>query len=203
MLTKLLATIFANEENDSTVVPQYGQGVQEDDIDLQIRSLSYCFQRLRIDSLSPFYPEDQAGDEAPPGEGSVPLDQVYNLDKFIEAVTEEPHRILVDWCKNRARLMCILSEYPIRNVGTLPKNFKYLVLEAGSSDDVYVQKLVHESDLYHEHDIPLAWRAQCLQEIIRNQRGLLPARRSSFNKQDRWQIMIKYLSKLACRACAD
>lgn len=202
MLVNLVSAFFSSNDTEipESARPQFCHGVQEDDIDLQLRSLLYCYTRLNIEKLSPFYPVDsnpQTGEQL--GDGSVVLDEVYNLERFKSMLREDPHRILVDWCKNKARLVCILSENPIRSHTPLPKDFPFLVLKPDSSEDVYVKRLVLESKLYQEHDIPLTWKIQCLQDIIKKQYSVLPTKRQVFNKQDRWQIMIKYLSKLAER----
>ncbi|CAH02733.1 uncharacterized protein KLLA0_A03311g [Kluyveromyces lactis] len=199
MLTDLFSALFSIEDGTTeSVTPKYGHGVQEDDIDLQLRALIYCYQRLKVKEMSPFYPVDSTTEDGETlGDGSVALDKVYNLEQFIAMLQEDPHHILVDWCKNKARLMCILSSTPVRTVNKLPKGFSYLILEPDSSEDLYFQRLVYDSKLYHEHDVPLSWKIQCLREIIKKQYTLVPTRRKSFNKQDRWQIMIRYLSKLA------
>ncbi|CDO94430.1 unnamed protein product [Kluyveromyces dobzhanskii CBS 2104] len=199
MFVNLISALFSNDDgNNESVTPTYGHGIQEDDVDLQLRSLIYCYRRINVERLSPFYPVSScAEDKHALGDGSVALDQVYNLDQFVAMLQEDAHRILVDWCKNKARLVCILSEPPVRSVSQLPQGFSYLILEAESSEDVYIQRLVHESNLYREHDISLSWKIECLKNIIRKQYSFVPARRKNFNKQDRWQIMIKYLSKLA------
>lgn len=197
MLDRILAAVFPADETVETTVPTYRHGIQEDDINLQIRSISYCYARLEVEKLPPFYPHDTQNEHVAMGEGSIALDRIYNLEGFLYMLQEDPQRILVDWCKNKTRLMCILSETPLQrniNQSTLAN---FLVLEPESNETKYIQVLIRDSKLYCEHDVSAEWKTNCLKEVIRSQYTRLPTRRKVFNKQDRWQVMIKYLTKLA------
>lgn len=102
-------------------VPTFTQGAGRDSTDLQIRSLLYLFKRLRINRLAPFpngntlkYIDDKHWDDGISGaDASVAkLDAMYNLPRFEQVLLLDPQRVLVDYTKNKFRMLCVLSEPP-------------------------------------------------------------------------------------------
>lgn len=102
-------------------VPTFEQGTKRDSTDLQIRSFLYLFKRLRINRLAPFpngnklkYTDGKLWDEVMSGTdiSISKLDSLYNLSKFEQLLLLDKQRVLIDYPKNKFRMLCVLSEYP-------------------------------------------------------------------------------------------
>ncbi|QEL59950.1 hypothetical protein SBP28_001971 [Candidozyma auris] len=103
-------------------IPTFELSPQPDSIDLRIRSLLYLFKALRINKLAAFPHADGSlkyiesdGDTEDPAR-SIKLDKLYNLSHFVNLLTSEPQRVLVDYPKNKFRAYCILSDLPSANL---------------------------------------------------------------------------------------
>lgn len=115
---------FLGTSTPPVSIPTFIQGSGRDSTDLQIRSLLYLFQRLRINRLALFpaegslkYADGKLWDDILSGSDmSVPkLDGMYNLTAFEKLLLCDNHRVLIDFPKNKFRMLCILSEYPSAN----------------------------------------------------------------------------------------
>lgn len=108
----------------ATKTPTFRFGLDRDSTDLQIRSLLYLFKRLRINKLASFteegtlkYTDGKTRESSVPDDAHVAkLDHLYNLHGFEATLVDDEHRALVDWCKNKFRALCILSEPPSANL---------------------------------------------------------------------------------------
>lgn len=117
----------------STKTPSYIQGDEEDSIDLQIKSLLYCFRRLRINRLSSFLgiKEGQereyelkyvtgfgssSSDMELASEYYQKLDNTYNIAEFQKILIEDEYRVMCDYIKNKFRSFCIVTEMPSNSV---------------------------------------------------------------------------------------
>lgn len=105
-------------------VPTFVQGSGRDSTDLQIRSLLYLFKRLRINRLALFpngnslkYADGKLWDDVLSGTDMniSKLDGMYNLAAFEMLLLRDQHRVLIDFPKNKFRMLCVLSEYPSAN----------------------------------------------------------------------------------------
>lgn len=168
-------------------IPQYRQGSSEDNVDLQVKALYYMFRRLDIahGSLHP-KPSDLA--ELDP-EDREQLDKMYNLNGFKHVIATDPHRVLVDWVKNRFRAMLILSHHP--QMIELPQFdsplFHFCVLEADASADEYVRTL-SRSEIFVEHPLPT--------EVRQNIAMALVSRFPQRTKDARAKIIMGYLHQV-------
>lgn len=159
-------------------IPNYEQGIEQDSIDLQVKSLLYVFKRFRINKLSSFLGNEDEGhafkysdgfSEDPDSFQSNPyfqkLDAMYNVEKFRRTMTEDEYRVLVDFIKNKFRSFCILSDYPSKQNGTddqlLPvfkdykdrpmKNFHFVVMPIQRRTQKDIAETLASSDIYCEH----------------------------------------------------
>lgn len=189
-------------------VPNFRSGTNEDSLDLQVKSLRYVFYRVQLQSICPFlvwddsigeytldhYPSDHQQSNVLM---TPKLDKVYNIDGFKTQLINDPHRVLVDWSKNKAKSMFIISDEPqsvtIPDLNTT--NFKFVILKANSSDQVYIDTLVNQSGLYAEHRVPLKVRTQCVMKSLNKQRQR--CNNEQFTNDDRSEIIDGYLNRLA------
>ncbi|KAH3686490.1 hypothetical protein WICPIJ_002529 [Wickerhamomyces pijperi] len=195
----LIRTIWPNTSTQEDIsIPQYNSGDQEDNVDLQVKSLIYLFKRLQIDKLSHFNPTHEFTLDHETIQNADKLDIVYNLERFLVKFTDNQHRILIDWYKNRFRAFMILSQLPAKaNVHEkLARNFRFQVLRLESTQDEYVKALIN-SDLYIEHSVSLETKTQLALSAIEEQKQLKPSYKTQFNKTDRSQIILKYLERLS------
>ncbi|KAG7803152.1 hypothetical protein KL944_002044 [Ogataea haglerorum] len=197
--------------NEPTVnVPRYQGGDKEDSIDLQIKSLMYMFERLKVYNFAPFLKILDSGElsfdwlskpDAPLHPDVIindKLDSVYDIQSFKKILLDDPYRILIDYCKNKFRSYLILSDSP-KEFLELPKfkapDFRFTILKANSSDKDYIDVLVNKSDIYKEHNISQQVKTDIAREIITAQRAC--SNHKIFNKNDRTKIIRFYVQKLA------
>lgn len=204
-----VANTTATAKFNALNIPNFRSGENEDSLDLQVKSLRYVFYRLDLPSISPFLLWDDLNGEYKleyyhsfnQQKSNVlmtpKLDKVYNIDGFKSQLINDPHRVLVDWSKNKARSMFILSGEP-QSV-SLPDletpNFKFVKLLADSSDKVYIDTLVNQSGLYAEHKVHIKVRTQCAIKTLNKQRQR--CNNEQFTNDDRSEIIDGYLNRLA------
>lgn len=103
-------------------IPKFDQGENHDSIDLQVKSLLYLFKRLKIHKLSSFLDRDtntlKYVDNSSIEDELIfqKLDQMYNTKGFIDKITQDEYRIMVDFTKNKFRSWCFLSSLPSENL---------------------------------------------------------------------------------------
>lgn len=203
-----------NHYGSDIVIPLYGEGSKEDCVDLQIRSLMYMFRRCDIVNSKPFSSGQQQGrllehsstskitlDQLDLGSAkseTEKLDLLYNKAKFDLLFQDDPHRILIDWSKNKFRSLCILSSHPIE-LKTLPKfdvpNFSFAVLHNDSSEAEYIETLAN-SDIYTEHLVSVDLEAR--KKIVKNALALVKGGATRTLTMDERAFIIKYyLNKVA------
>ncbi|KAG7885505.1 hypothetical protein KL938_000537 [Ogataea parapolymorpha] len=191
-------------------VPRYQGGENEDSVDLQIKSLMYMFERLKIYNFAPFLKILDSGEvsfdwlskpDAPIHPDVIindKLDSVYDIQSFKKILLDDPYRILIDYCKNKFRSYLILSDSP-KEFSELPKfmapDFQFTILKANSSDKNYIDVLVNKSDIYKEHNISQRVKTDIAREIIAAQRAC--SNDKVFDKNDRAKIIGFYVQKLA------
>ncbi|KAG7812554.1 hypothetical protein KL921_001786 [Ogataea angusta] len=191
-------------------VPRYQGGEDEDSVDLQIKSLMYMFERLKVYNFAPFIKISDSGKlsfdwlskpDAPLHPDVIindKLDSVYNIQSFKKILLDDPYRILIDYCKNKFRSYLILSDNP-KEFPELPEfmapDFHFTILKANSSDKDYIDVLVNKSDIYKEHNISQQVKIDIAREIIYAQRTC--SNEKNFNKNDRAKIIKLYVQKLA------
>lgn len=169
----------------STTIPQYGP---DDSADILVKSLVYMFKRLDLseakDSVTRHDVEGMTKEEM------LRLDQMYNIEQFERKLQDDPHRVLVDWQKNKFRAMLILAHMP--QIESLPKfdipNLRFAVLESDASNDEYIRTL-STSDIYVEHNLPIQVRREIAATCLRKYRDR--------NLQTRDQIITDYLRLVA------
>lgn len=195
---EFLKSLFPNTSSNVVTIPSHEEGESEDDLDLKVRSLTYLFKRLDLENAPPFISENNSFPMASNDhEVSEKLDTIYNKEAFIALVLSNEHRILVDWFKNRFRSLCILSDIPSSTFERkLGRGFRFAVLRPDSSDDHYVDTLVH-SDIYVEHNVDVKVKREILKELIKQQRLLRPSYKQHFNRNDRAAIILSYVCKLS------
>ncbi|PRT54310.1 hypothetical protein B9G98_01930 [Wickerhamiella sorbophila] len=170
-------------------IPTYKQGDQEDGADLQVKSLFYMFRRLRIanNTYMPGSSLKQLVEPIPElsDEDLANLDKMYNLAGFEHVLLHDPHRVLVDWVKNRFRCLLLLSHMPQMDLPKFPdQGFRFAVLPPDASTDEYIRTLT-ESDIYREHPLTPAVRRSVAESVLKKH-----------NKRDlnsRAQIIQEYL----------
>lgn len=115
---------FWGAASSPVTVPTFQQGANRDSTDLQIRSLLYLFKRLRINRLASFvngsslkYTDGKLWDEVLSGTdlNISKLDAMYNLSGFEKLLLLDEQRVLIDFPKNKFRMLCVLSELPSPN----------------------------------------------------------------------------------------
>lgn len=165
-------------------VPEYGP---DDSADLLVKSLIYMFKRLDLANQEDL--QRQNVEDMTP-EDMIRLDKLYNIEGFERKLQNDPHRVLVDWNKNRFRAMLILAHMP--QIDTLPKfdlpNYRFVILESDSSNDEYVRTL-STSDIYIEHNLPIQVRREIAATVLRKYRER--------NLQTRDMIITDYLRLVA------
>lgn len=197
------------------MIPCYGEGAEEDCVDLQIRSLMYMFKRCDIVNSKPFSNapnhnllEDKTktninnkGKETAAAGGArsetEKLDLLYNKAKF-DLLFQDEHKIMIDWAKNKFRSLCILSSHPVE-LKTLPKfeepNFSFVVLGNDASEQQYID-ILSNSDIYIEHLASVDVEAR--KKIVKNALALVKGGASrSLSKDERAFIVRYYLNKVA------
>lgn len=213
----LTSTSYAKYK--SVNIPNYFEGELEDSIELQISSLSYAYRLFRINSLGPFlkavegYPGTYKFDyvrttqfDKALGMDSTgficnrKLNTIYNVDRFKEAMLEDPYRVLIDYIKNKFRAMLILSGYPAES-NRLPElnrtqQFSFVVLRPEDPDERYVEVLTKLSGIYHEHRVSMKLKRKVALRVISRQRERTKTT-GKFNKDDRSAIIKSYLQKLS------
>lgn len=144
---------LSNLNGPAMTIPTYRQGEQEDQIDLQIKSLMYMFKRCGIANSNSFADFLDSDLKTNPGslsklkssgnlrnqynfEQSIQLsggmslidrqklDIMYNKSQFEWLLAHDEHRVLIDWVKNKFRSLCILSDYP-KELARLPTFGEY------------------------------------------------------------------------------
>ncbi|ODV60139.1 uncharacterized protein ASCRUDRAFT_23012, partial [Ascoidea rubescens DSM 1968] len=178
--------------------PSYIQGENEDDIDSQIRALSYMFKRLEIYNL-PNFLADENGIYRIPDPTSNNLSHspisshiLYNRTEFERILINDKHRILIDWSKNKFRSLLILSNHP-KNL-----TFKFSILNASSTLDNYLHVLVNKSNFYIEHPIEKRIKRILVKHSYNKQWKVIQSENRNFvNKDDRYKIIKGYLERLA------
>lgn len=204
-----------SQGRSSLNVPQYQPGENADSLDLQVKALTYVFHRLQLAKMAPFVTCDRDSGEvmlefhpsaaaaaAPRSVLITPkLDKVYNITGFCREITGDPHRVLVDWCKNKARSLFILSGLPPTvPLVDLGPDFAFHILPPDASDEEYINVLVYQSEIYAEHKVDERVRLQCVQNALKRQRqsnqysDLEPC---VFSLDDRSEIIEGYLNRLA------
>lgn len=123
------------------------------------------------------------------------LDILYNRPAFETAVSNDKHRILIDWRKNKFRALCILSDVPpsiaskvseselyfsesteltsnfnetangTSSALAIAPGFSFLILPPTASEHIYVSSLTHSS-LYSEHLLPTDSRKRLAREAL-------------------------------------
>ncbi|ANB14037.1 Muscle M-line assembly protein unc-89 [Sugiyamaella lignohabitans] len=137
------------------------------------------------------------------------LDVMYSKSQFERVLSNDEHRVLIDWTKNKFRSLCILSGRPkeIEIPSFECPNYHFIILPADASEEEYIRKL-STSDLYIEHSFSLAQRQKIIKEIlfsVRAKKGRTTAspdnasqgNNTRFSKDERAFIIHKYLSVLA------
>lgn len=197
-----LRSIWPNSSTSVITIPQHNEGEFEDDLDLKVKALTYLFKRLNIENL-PSFINDENGmfnlNSSGNSGSNEKLDTIYNKSEFERYLMSDGHRILIDWFKNRFRSICILSDTPqCPYEAELSKrnHFRFLILKSDSSDDEYIDLLVN-SDIYTEYGIDRAVKQQIIKDILTRQRENRPSFKKQFNKNDRSNIILKYVSKLS------
>ncbi|KAG2734823.1 hypothetical protein G9P44_002829 [Scheffersomyces stipitis] len=169
-------------------IPRFHQDENHDSIDLQIKSLLYLFKRCQIAKLAHFLNSDGSFRYNESGSGSVnfgqeestyyqKLDQVYNIEGFKHSLIKDEYRVMVDFCKNKFRSFCIVSDLPSANLsrpnspvkgagineesGDFPsfrdskdrkvRHFKFVLLPLEGLTVEFVANTLSGSDIYHEH----------------------------------------------------
>lgn len=197
---EFLKSLWPNSSTNVITIPQHIEGELEDDLDLKVRALTYLFKRLDIEHLPAFLNDENGiydlNGDVDPENYNEKLDTIYNKSEFERMLVNDEHRILVDWFKNRFRSICILSNTPKSEFCALGKSFRFLVLRPDSSDDIYLDVLIH-SDIYIEHPIDPIVKVDLLTDIIKSQRSLRPSYKKHFNKNDRSSIILQYVRKLS------
>ncbi|ANZ78079.1 BA75_04664T0 [Komagataella pastoris] len=188
-------------------VPNYLEGENEDPIDLQVKSLTYVFKRLKTDQWGPFLQADESSGYgcslkvdntlSNGSYGNDKLDVIYNIKKFEEKLFTDEHRILIDFPKNKMRSLLILSDDTDSSIiPSLGKeNFQFHVLKANSSDEAYYSVLIEKSNIYEEHQVSYRTKSSILASAIRYLDEIKP--RDEFTKDDRAWIIRQYVNKLA------
>lgn len=195
-------------------VPNYFQGELQDSIDLQVKSLLYCYRRLRLNELGPFLkpiakepgldldyissPSYTAKVQSQQFVHNSRLDQIYNLERFKEELLNDPYRVLIDYPKNKFRAMLILSDEPTE-ARELPdinadQEFMFSILGPDDSIEHYIDVLVFQSGIYAEHRISDELKIHILQRVITRQIQI--AGGDDFNNDDRVHIILSYVQKL-------
>lgn len=197
-------------------VPNFRPGANEDSLDLQVKALRYVFYRVQIPAIAPFLAwDDNTGEMvldhhfsgnlgvsgASNASGTIlmtpKLDKVYNIDGFKAQLVGDPHRVLVDWSKNKARSMLLLSGAPksvsIPDLHT--PGYAFVILPPDAADETYIETLVHHSGLFAEHRVPAKVRTQCALKALNKQHQR--AGGEPFTLDDRSEIIEGYLNRLA------
>jgi len=148
----------------SIAIPTY---TFEDGVDLEVKALLYIYKRFNIPRASDKLELVPVPDVS--AEDLAQLDRMYNVSKFVKVVLEtDPHRVLVDWPKNRFRAMLVLAHMP--QMEHLPQfaepNFAFSVLEADASNDEYIRTL-SSSAIYAEHNLPTEIRREIAASVLR------------------------------------
>lgn len=193
----LLRTLWPSTNSTDISIPQYQDGEQEDNIELKVKALTYLFRRLRIEKLAHFNPTHEfLLDNTVPNHDK--LDIVYNKEGFLRTFTKNEHRILIDWYKNKFRSIMILSDVPeTANIHEkLGRNHRFQILRPDAPDDEYIRVLVN-SDLFIEHSIAIDTKTQIIKEVLQDQKKLKPSFKTTFNKSDRYSIILRYLEKMS------
>lgn len=192
-------SLWPNTSTNIVTIPQHVEGEYEDDLDLKVRALAYLFKRLGIEDLPPFINDENGmfNLTGPIDCANEKLDAIYNKSEFERLLKSDEHRILVDWFKNRFRSLCILSGEPFSEFEhDLGRNFRFVVLASDSSEKVYIDTLAN-SDIYMEHSVDMKLKESILRDVLQRQLELRPSVRSSFNKNDRANIILQYVRKLS------
>ncbi|ODQ64148.1 hypothetical protein NADFUDRAFT_52477 [Nadsonia fulvescens var. elongata DSM 6958] len=129
------------------------------------------------------------------------LDIIYNKREFERILYRDEHRIIIDWAKNKFRSLCILSAPPqeldqLPVLGKPEAHFQFRILRPEASDDEYINTL-SQSNIYIEHDIPMATRRKLVQDILANLRSKGSIDSTQLTNTDRVVIIKTYLQKLA------
>lgn len=112
---------FLGSPAPAVTMPTFIQGANRDSTTLQIRSLLYLFKRLRVNKLALFpleetlrYTDGKQWDDLLSGTDLTiaKLDTTYNLAHFQLLLLSDPQRVLIDFPKNKFRMLCVLSELP-------------------------------------------------------------------------------------------
>jgi hypothetical protein len=223
----------------SVNIPYYIQGENEDSIELQIKSLVYVFHKFKISNLKPFlkindltddYDFDYLLNNSSLNSSSKKfkntvnnnnnnnkgillndkLDRIYNVDHFKNQLLNDPHRILIDYTKNKFRSLLILSDLP-KEFADIPSlntsNFNFIILKSNDSIEKYIDIIVNKSGIYSEHRINNKIKIKILMKIINRQWKHLELNNNGnnnldnniiqFSKDDRAHIIKSYLQKLA------
>lgn len=127
------------------------------------------------------------------------LDIMYNRSEFERQLFNDQHRITIDWAKNKFRSVCILTSVP-SHTASLPvidelNSCKFILLKADFSDEDYI-RILTDSDLYKEHNIPRNTRIRFARDCIDRTRETKLAS-SIFTKDERALIIRTFLQKLA------
>lgn len=188
-------------------IPNYLEGENEDPIDLQVKSLTYVFKRLKADRWGPFLQADESNGYgysmkvdntlSSGNYGNDKLDVIYNIKRFEEKLFTDEHRILIDFPKNKMRSLLILSDNTDSSIiPSLGKeNFQFHVLKPNGSDEEYYSVLIEKSNIYEEHQVSYRTKSSILGSAIRYLDGMKP--RDEFTKDDRAWIIRQYVNKLA------
>lgn len=152
-------------------VPHFRQDAGCDSTGLQIESLLYLFQRLHVHLLAAFTANGQLRHLAPTQPNALKLDAQYNVAEFERLLVCDKHRVLIDFPKNKFRLLCILSEEP----ETLPPfkdnrrytSFRFSVLPLGHTTRRDVALFLAQSNLYCEHSsVSFSTRLKVANEVL-------------------------------------
>lgn len=99
--------------------PTYKFGANRDPTDLYAKALLYVFKRLQINRLASFpsegtlrYSNGQPWNPTSDDTHLAKLDIIYNVARFEKVLTADEYRVLIDYPKNKFRMMCVLSERP-------------------------------------------------------------------------------------------
>ncbi|RLV95741.1 hypothetical protein JA1_000834 [Spathaspora sp. JA1] len=204
-------------------VPTYNQEQDPDPIDLQVKSLLYLFQRLRINKLTSFLDKNDLSlkyiYQAENQEVNQKLDEQFNLDEFLKLLVNDEYRILVDFTKNKFRSYCILSEYPTKtnfqvrqgnhedysfpqfrdsNDKNVAK-FRFLLFPTSAISIEYIANVLSGSDIYCEHFayLPHKTRVQFALESIKEVIPKTNTTTIELTLSQRSKIIRGYLTKLA------
>lgn len=204
-------------------IPKYiNNGSQDDDsIDLQIRSLTYIFKRLKIYKLSSFLNKEDSRFKYIDGstidynsKEYQKQDQSYNFQGFISAITNDEYRVMVDFAKNKFRSWCILPELGERTKngqflalldsnGREVPNFKFILLPINGISLDFIATTLSASPLYAEHFQYITFKfryqlALCsIKEVITDSRVQDKHKPIRITLKEHKQIIRAYFTKIA------